>query len=102
MKRFVFLAILGVLMTPLCSVSYSQTIKFNPKFDAVSEDEVKMTSYAPDTSADAVVIYSGLRISTYLAPQGEFIVEKTHRLRLKILKEVSTILIVCRLIYQCY
>ena len=100
MKRLAFISFLIVLMTAVASVSHSQTIKFNPKFDAVSEDEVKMTSYALDTSADAVVIYSGLRISTYLAPQGEFIVEKTHRLRLKILKESAKGLADFQMLYR--
>ena len=100
MKRFVFTAILAVLMASVSTVSRSQTIKFNPKFDAVSEDEVKMTTYAPDTSAEAVVIYSGLRISTYLDPQLEFNVEKNHRLRLKILKESAKGLADFQMLYR--
>ena len=100
MRRFVFIAILDVLMTSVCSVTHSQSIKFNPKFDAVSEDEVKMTSYAPDTSAEAVVIYSGLRLSTYLDPQIEFNVEKTYRLRLKILKESAKGLADFQMLYR--
>ena len=61
MKRFIPVFFVAVLSLLSQGRSYSQIIKFNPKLDAVSEDEVKMTSYAPDTSAAAVVIYSGLR-----------------------------------------
>lgn len=100
MKRSVFISILTGLMLLIGSVSRSQTIKFNPKFDAVSEDEVKMTTYAPDTSAEALVIYSGFRNSTYLTPQGEFVVENTHRLRLKILKEAAKDLADFQMLYR--
>lgn len=100
MKRFVFAAILAVLMASVSTVSRSQTIKFNTKFDAVSDDEVKMTTYAPDTSASALVIYSGLRTSIYLTPQGEFEVEKTYRMRLKILKESAKKLADFQLLYR--
>ena len=87
-------------MTSVSTVSRSQTIKYNPKFDAVSDDEVKMTTYAPDTSASALVIYNGLRTSIYLTPQGEFEVEKTYRIRLKILKESAKKLADFQLLYR--
>lgn len=100
MKRFIPVFFLAVLSLLSQGRSYSQIIKFNPKLDAVSEDEVKMTSYAPDTSAAAVVIYSGLRISSYLDPQGSFNIEKTHRLRLKILKESAKDLADFQMLYR--
>lgn len=100
MKRIVPLIFLAALIVFSQSRSYSQIIKFNPKLDAVSDDEVKMTTYALDTSAEAVVIYSSLRVSTYLDPQGSFNVEKTHRLRLKILKESAKGLADFQMLYR--
>lgn len=79
--------ILAFLMLLGSSVSYSQTIKFNPKFDAVSDEEVKMTTYAPDTSAEAVIIYKYLERNVYLAPSGDFYLKKVNRYRFKVLKE---------------
>ena len=78
----------------------AQTIKFNPKLDAVSEEEVKMTSYAPDTSAKALYIYKGMFRSVYLTPVADFAVEKTYRYRIKIIKESAKDLATFQMIYR--
>ncbi len=81
-------------------IVYSQIVKVNPKFDAVSDDEVKMTSFALDTSAEAVVLYRGDKRSIYLTPNGDFAVENTSRLRIKILKESAKDLADFQMLYR--
>ena len=77
MKRFCLPVILLLAVLPFSSVA-GQDIKFNPKFDAVSEEEVKMTSYPRDTSAAAVVIYKELTRTVYVSPGFEFFLKKSY------------------------
>ncbi|MBQ6310749.1 MAG: DUF3857 domain-containing protein [Bacteroidales bacterium] len=86
MKRLCLLALLLLAVLPFSSLK-GQDIKFNPKFDAVSEEEVKMTSYPRDTSAAAVVIYKELTRKVYVSPSFEFFLKKVNRFRFKVLKE---------------
>ncbi|MBR4805027.1 MAG: hypothetical protein IK042_00820, partial [Bacteroidales bacterium] len=98
-KRFNRILAFSVLML-FATAAAAQTIKFNPKLDAVSEEEVKMTSYAPDTSAKALYIYKGMFRSVYLTPVADFAVEKTYRYRIKILKESAKDLATFQMIYR--
>jgi len=99
MKRLVKVLFLAAAV--LChGIVYSQIVKVNPKFDAVSDDEVKMTSFALDTSAEAVVLYRGDKRSIYLTPNGDFAVENTSRLRIKILKESAKDLADFQMLYR--
>ena len=82
--KFHFLALVVLILSSVSAMG--QLIKFNPKFDAVSEDEVKMMTYPKDTAADALIIYQNINRSVYITPAGDFMVDKTNRLRIKILK----------------
>ncbi len=86
MKRFCFPVILLLAVLPFSSVA-GQDIKFNPKFEAVSEEEVKMTSYPRDTSAAAVIIYKELTRTVFVSPGFEFYLKNINRYRFKVLKE---------------
>lgn len=88
MKRFCLFAVLLLAVLPFSSIK-GQDIKFNPKFDAVSEEEVKMTSYPRDTSAAAVVIYKELTRTVYVSPGFDFFLKKINRYRFKVLKETA-------------
>ncbi|MBP5229430.1 MAG: DUF3857 domain-containing protein [Bacteroidales bacterium] len=98
-KRFKRILTFSILML-FATAAVAQTIKFNPKLDAVSDDEVKMTTYAPDTSANALYIYKGMFRSVYLTPSGDFAVEKTYRYRIKILKESAKDLATFQMVYR--
>ena len=101
MKRKLRFPLFALLLTVLSSVSATaQLVKFNSKFDAVSEDEVKMTSYPRDTSADALIIYQKVDRRVYITPAGDFMVDKTNRLRIKILKESAKDLATFRMVYR--
>lgn len=78
--------ILLLAVLPFSSVA-GQDIKFNPKFEAVSEEEVKMTSYPRDTSAAAVIIYKELTRTVFVSPGFEFYLKNINRYRFKVLKE---------------
>lgn len=86
MKRFCLPVILLLAVLPFSSVA-GQDIKFNPKFEAVSEEEVKMTSYPRDTSAAAVIIYKELTRTVFVSPGFEFYLKNINRYRFKVLKE---------------
>ena len=53
MKRFVS----SILFLLVCLGAGAQRIAVNPKFGAVSDAEVDMTVYEPDTSAVALMLY---------------------------------------------
>lgn len=75
---FFLLAILSISLN-------AQTIKVNPKPGDVSRDEVSMTSYQPDSSANAVVLYKTCEVFTDV--RDDFVREERHYYRVKILKE---------------
>lgn len=96
--KFHFLALVVLILSSVSAMG--QLIKFNPKFDAVSEDEVKMTSYSRDTAADALIIYQNINRRVYITPAGDFMVDKTNRMRIKILKESAKDLATFRMLYR--
>ena len=66
----------------------AQTIPVNPKFGAVSDAEIDMTVYEPDTSAVAVMLYRGYTMDLIISPvSGGFCKEITVHERIKVLKE---------------
>ena len=53
MKPIVF-----IVMLCLATVAWAQTMEPNLKWGKPTDDELKMTSYAPDPEAEAVVLCS--------------------------------------------
>ncbi len=88
MKR-ISLLLLFVLPT-LCISEFSlpaQHIPLNPKRGAISDLELDMVSYGPDTSAAAVLLYRSVEIAVAIGPDGKFC--KTSKIydRWKVLRE---------------
>ena len=85
MKR-IFTSVLIILTFVLAAKA--QTIPVNPKFGAVSDAEIDMTTYAPDTSAVAVMLYREYTMSLTISHiTGDFSKEITVHERIKVLKE---------------
>ena len=79
MKRLLTLSLILI-----SAISYAFDI--NPKFGSVSMDELTMDSYAKDTSAVAVYLYSNETIETDIEPSG-FTTYTIVRRRIKVLKD---------------
>ena len=65
----------------------SQTIPVNPKFGMVSDEELRMTVYPPDTSAAVVILYSKQEVEAAFTNALTFGRKITRTERIKILKE---------------
>ena len=59
MKRFFSLFI---ALTCLAAAAFAQQIPVNPKFGSVSDREIDIREYAPDTSATAVLLYRSIEV----------------------------------------
>lgn len=66
---------------------HAQPVKVNKKFDKVSKAEVEMQSYAPDTTAAAVVLLDVGRTEITFDPEGRLCLKTEHHERIKVLKE---------------
>lgn len=83
MKRITsFLAALAVSFA-----AAAQTIPVDPKFGNVSEAEIDMTVYEPDTSAVAVMLYREYSMDLVIGNVGGITKEITVHERIKVLKE---------------
>lgn len=85
MKKFLTLLITLV-------ISYfaaAQTIPVNPKFGAVSDAEIDMTVYEPDTSAAAVMLYREYTMDLDIDNAGHIVKAITVHERIKVLKEAG-------------
>lgn len=82
--KHVFLSLALQVLT--FSVS-AQSIPVNPKFGAVSDAEIDMTSYALDTSAVAVMLYRECQLDLVFNFKLEIVKELTVHERIKVLKE---------------
>ena len=84
MKKYIlFLAALAVSFA-----AAGQTIPVNPKYGAVSDEEVDMTVYEPDTSAVAVMLYREYTMDLVISNvTGGISKEITVHERIKVLKE---------------
>lgn len=65
----------------------AQTIPVNTKFGAVSEEELQMTVYPPDTSAAVVLLYCKQEVEAAFSSSLQFGRKIVHTERIKILKE---------------
>ena len=77
---------LFVVMLCLASVAWAQTMEPNLKWGKPTDDELKMTSYAPDPEAEAVVLCSETQLR-YDLTSGSFKLKRSTKKRIKVLKE---------------
>lgn len=85
MKNFRFLLIPALLF--LSMAARAQSIPVNPKFGAVSDAELEMTTYQPDTSAAVVVLWRRLEVEAAFSGSFGLTRKVTLTERVKILKE---------------
>lgn len=83
MKRLVS----GILFLLLCLAAGAQRIAVNPKFGAVSDAEVDMTVYEPDTSAVALMLYRSYDLDLVFDSNVAIVQEIRVHERIKVLKE---------------
>ena len=83
MKRFVS----SILFLLVCLGAGAQRIAVNPKFGAVSDAEVDMTVYEPDTSAVALMLYRSYDLDLVFDSNIAIVQEITVHERIKVLKE---------------
>ena len=65
----------------------AQRIPVNPRFGAVSDEEILMTSYEPDTSASVLILYRHHEVDASFSATGRPTRKETITERVKILKE---------------
>ncbi|MBO6169248.1 MAG: DUF3857 domain-containing protein [Bacteroidales bacterium] len=79
-----------LLLIPALAISLGaggQTIPVNTKFGAVSDEELQMTVYPPDTSAAVVLLYCKQEVEAAFSSSLQFGRKVIHTERIKILKE---------------
>lgn len=85
MKKSIGLFILpGLLM---CMQALAQQVPLNPKFGAVSQAEVAMTSYPADTSAAVLILYHNQKVEAVIDGRNGLMRREVMTERIKILKE---------------
>ncbi|MBO4340770.1 MAG: DUF3857 domain-containing protein [Bacteroidales bacterium] len=82
--RDILVTMIGLLVW---AGAYSQTIPVNPSFGKVSDLEVSMKVYEPDTTASAVLLYGMQEVEIGISPQGNFARTRRVHQRWKILKD---------------
>lgn len=83
MKRTLF----SLVALCLSIAAGAQAIPVNPKFGAVSEAEVDLKVYEPDTSAVAVMLYRSYDLNLVFDAHLDIVQEITVHERIKVLKE---------------
>ena len=86
MRRSAFLLLLCICFTTFCSWTALGQEKGNYKFGEVSKDELMMKVYEPDTSAAAVVLYSGGEYAMDAKLSSVFTLRKSYTKRIKVIK----------------
>ena len=81
-----FSIVLCILSSLAC---FAQKIPVNPKFGAVSDAEIDLAVYEPDTSAAALMLYRECVVDFRLSNGGEILKETTVHERIKVLKEAG-------------
>jgi hypothetical protein len=81
---------LFVLCFLFSSILYSQEAP-NVKFEKISDEELRMSVYEPDTTAEAVILYDeGSSYVKYDVTENQFKLHFWRFVRLKILKQTGT------------
>ncbi len=83
-KKAVLFILPGLLM---CVQALAQQIPLNPKFGAVSKEEVAMTSYPADTAAAVLILYRNLTVEAIIDGYNGLMRREVTTERIKILKE---------------
>lgn len=84
MKHF----LLSILILACAAIhADAQSIPVNTRFGKVSKEEVEMTTYDKDTSANAVMLYEHTDLFMNINAAGKFALSKKKHLRIKVLKE---------------
>ena len=85
MKKIVL--VLAAIATSLAA--QAQTIPVNPKFGAVSDAEIDLKVYEPDTSAVALMLYRDYTLDLRINNTGRVVKDITVHERIKVLKEAG-------------
>lgn len=93
MRKLFILCILSFLLLthvhPQSSPSPSASFTPSMKYGKPSDEELNMTTYAPDTAASAVVLYSKVR-ARYDLVANEFRLTYNYEVKIKVLKSEGT------------
>lgn len=89
-RPLLFFAFLFQILSPIYS-QQAETAVLSPslKYSKPSDEELAMTTYAPDTAATAVVLYSKTR-ARYDLIANEFRLTYTYEVKIKVLKSEGT------------
>ncbi|MDR0937879.1 MAG: DUF3857 domain-containing protein [Mediterranea sp.] len=89
-KQLLTLCVFLTSMAPIAHAQQSDTvIKPSLKYGKPSMEELSMTTYAPDSAATAVVLYSQTDVR-YDMVNGEFRTVYSHSVKIKVLKNEGT------------
>ena len=77
---------ISIFLLCLAAVAWAQSLEPNLKWGKPTDDELNMTTYAPDPEAEAVVLYSQT-VLQYDLTSGSFKLKRSNKKRIKILKE---------------
>ena len=80
---------IAIITCSLCMFSSVSAQQFSTKFGKVTNEEVSMTSYAPDTTANAVVIFKN-GTADYDLSSNDFRINYVIEAKIKILKSEGT------------
>lgn len=84
MKRFAILALACIMYA---GAAFAQSIPITTKVGKVSDEEVGMTTYPKDTTADVLILWQDATISIDLVGNGTLVRKNSYIQRAKILKE---------------
>lgn len=87
MKGLSSVLLVLLISSVFSSVLSAQWLKVDPRPGRISEKEMSMTVYEPDTSAVAVVLSDDVSVSMTFSSSGSCRKETARRIRIKILKE---------------
>ncbi|MCP9611011.1 DUF3857 domain-containing protein [Coprobacter tertius] len=76
-----------LLFVLLCNIFSSYSQKINLKYGKVNDDELKMTTYTPDSSADAVVLFEYSETYFDYSEKKGFQLVTDYKTKIKILNE---------------
>jgi len=89
MKNERYQQVIAIIVCSFFMISYASAQQFSTKFGKVTDEEVNMTTYAPDTTANAVVIFKN-GTTFYDISVNDFRVNYEIEAKIKILKSEGT------------
>lgn len=88
-KRFILFLFLFLLLPPVLAQQAEATFEPSLKYGKPSDEELSMTTYAPDTAATALVLYSKCN-ARYDLIANEFRIIYSYEVKIKVLKTDGT------------